>query len=313
MSRSPGGSKASLLSPGTGGSLGGGSPDGSPTSGSPGVGSVFSSKRSQAFRLRPVPFSRSRQSSRGRSPSPEPRRRRRRSPSPPLRSQISPAVHEQAEDILRSSQWYRSPGSSGGDGGGGGGGDSDAFDVFDDFDDNTIDSTLSGTYTSVPFHAQPRPDGTEAPHMVRLTPIGKTYVSYFVRESPFVNMISESTALKPALQMDGAAEAALQARLAEAQDAIAALTEERDKLVVLVQRLIEERNPFHTDESQGQGGGSRGSLGGSRGSSRGGDAELARLREIVKVLAGAMEWNGMREWIECCTLGTRSSSCVSIN
>ena len=34
---------------------------------------------------------------------------------------------------------------------------------------------------------------TERPHIVRLTPVGKTYVQYSVRESPFVSKLCETT------------------------------------------------------------------------------------------------------------------------
>ena len=45
---------------------------------------------------------------------------------------------------------------------------------------------------SVSTHSVPRAgDGTEDPHLVRLTPLGKTYVSYFARPAPFVKYVSE--------------------------------------------------------------------------------------------------------------------------
>mmetsp|Transcript_50203 Transcript_50203/g.113951 ORF Transcript_50203/g.113951 Transcript_50203/m.113951 type:complete len:524 (-) Transcript_50203:259-1830(-) len=83
---------------------------------------------------------------------------------------------------------------------------------------------------------------TERPHLVRLTPVGKTYVQYSVRESPFVSKLCETTLSRAEiaeLKRQAALLAQLQARCAkmeqEASDReaeLAAVTAAKDQAVL---------------------------------------------------------------------------------
>ena len=71
---------------------------------------------------------------------------------------------------------------------------------------------------------------------VRLSPIGKTYTSYFVRPSPYVSMVSESYPEKT--------------DLVEARSEIDHLEAERQKMLKLINKLVQERNPLNSGTKQ---------------------------------------------------------------
>jgi len=75
-------------------------------------------------------------------------------------------------------------------------------------------------------------DGAEDPHLVRLTPLGKTYVSYFARPAPFVKYISEK-------RLSFEEEAELREKAASAE-VLKAQLEEMKKLFLEYHKKTEE-------------------------------------------------------------------------
>ena len=86
---------------------------------------------------------------------------------------------------------------------------------------------------SVSMHSVPRAgDGTDDPHLVRLTPLGKTYVSYFARPAPFVKYVSEK-------RLSFEEEEALREKAASA-DILEAQLEEMKKMFLEYHKKTEE-------------------------------------------------------------------------
>ena len=71
---------------------------------------------------------------------------------------------------------------------------------------------------------------------VRLSPIGKTYTSYFVRRSPYVSMISESYPEKT--------------DLVEARSEIDHLEADKQEMLKLINKLVQERSPSNSVTKQ---------------------------------------------------------------